>query len=91
MLDEALEGALRAAIEGIVIEQLETMFPADDDGLWYVRHPTLDGLVQLESPTGRSRWLIESTIDDRRWTASSVHEAVTIVAALILGAAAPDV
>ena len=79
---------------GKVIEQLRRMFPeivcdrlrvahpgADDDGLWFFRHPAQGGEVQVESATGNLPFLIESDDSAERDTARSVDEAVTLIAA----------
>jgi len=54
---------------------------ADDDGLWFFRHPATDVEVQLESSTGTCPFLFESSGSSDRLTASSVEQAVAFVVA----------
>jgi hypothetical protein len=53
--------ALRSAYPTLAVEQLRVTHPcADDDGLWFFRHPRCPTDVQLESSTGAAPFLIES-------------------------------
>ena len=62
--------------------QLTALHPrADDDGLWFFRHPATDVEVQLESSTGTCPFLFESSGWSDRLTASSVEQAVAFVVA----------
>jgi hypothetical protein len=63
-------------------EQLKVVHPgADDDGLWFFRHPSIGVEVQLESPHGACPFLFESDATALRITASTVSEAVRFVEA----------
>jgi len=73
---------LRSAYPGVVCEQLRVAHPgADDDGLWYFRHPDARGEVQLESSSGQLPFLVEGTESPARDTARTVDQAVALVAA----------
>ena len=70
---------VRDAHPGITVEQLPVRHPgADDDGLWFFRHPADGSEVQLESSTGAVPFLVESE-DALAATANSVDEAVSVV------------
>jgi hypothetical protein len=63
------------------VEQLQVKHPgADDDGLWFFRHPGSHHEVQVESSTGALPFLIEAN-DHPAAIAESVSEAVSLVAA----------
>ena len=72
---------LRDAHPGIAVEQLAVRHPgADDDGVWFFRHPPDGSEVQLESSTGAVPFIVESD-DAPAATADSVDEAVSLVVA----------
>ena len=74
--------ALRLAFPGIACEQLRVAHPgADDDGIWFVTHPTGRGEVQLESSSGRFPLLVEGTDSPARDMAHTLEQAVALVAA----------
>ena len=75
---EQLIAAIKAALPGVQVKQLQTSLPADDDGLWFVTHPTADVEVNLESSTGEFPFLIENSRNDTRITTNDIEE--TIVA-----------
>jgi hypothetical protein len=77
---DAIIAQLRVAHPGISAEQLTVVHPgADDDGLWFFRHPATDVKVQLESSTGTCPFLFESSGTASRLTASTIEQAVTFV------------
>ncbi len=62
-------------------EQLRVLHRgADDDGLWFFRHPDCPHEVQLESSTGSCPFLFETDANNQRLTAATVADAVTFVA-----------
>ncbi len=73
---------LRLAHPAISAALLTVLHPgADDDGLWFFRHPATDVEVQLESSTGTCPFLFESSGSADRLTAGSVEQAVAFVVA----------
>ena len=72
---------LQAAYPDIQVEQLRVVHPdADDDGVWFFRHPSGRGEVQIESTDGTVPFLIENAQDPTRATGRSVDETVSLVA-----------
>jgi hypothetical protein len=70
---------LKTTYPMMTVEQLRVAHPgADDDGLWFFRHPDSPIEVQLESSTGAAPFLVESD-DGARLEVKSVDEAVEIV------------
>ena len=64
----------------LIWEQLRVAHPgADDDGLWFFRHPASEHEVQLESSTGMCPFLFETTANTERVAASTVAEAIALV------------
>jgi hypothetical protein len=52
---------LKRRCPDVVVQQLPVAHPGvDDDGLWFFRHPSRPGEVQLESSTGAAPFLVES-------------------------------
>ena len=79
---DAIIARLRVAHPDISAEQLTVLHPgADDDGLWFFRHPATDVEVQLESSTGICPFLFESSGSADRFTASTVEQAIAFVVA----------
>jgi hypothetical protein len=77
---DAIIGQLRLAHPDISAEQLTVTHPsADDDGLWFFRHPASDIELQLESGTGNCPFLVESSPSGDRLTADTVEQAVALV------------
>jgi len=61
-IDE-LTAALQHAYPGITIERLRVTHPgADDDGVWFVRHPAALVDVQVESANGEAPFSVESDL-----------------------------
>ena len=86
---DAIIAKLRVAHPDISAEQLTVVHPgADDDGLWFFRHPATDIEVQLGSSTGACPFLFESSGTASRLTASTIEQAVTFVVSG-LGVAGP--
>ena len=62
--------------------QLQVRHPgADDDGLWFFRHPGCPYEAQLESPRGQCPFLFETGARHAPATAHTVAEAISLVAA----------
>ena len=80
---------LRDRLPGLTCEQLRAAHPgADDEGLWFFRHPPAAGEVQLESLDGNVPFLVEGTDSPIRDTAHTIDEAVALVTARLgLGSA----
>ena len=65
----------------IGVQQLQVSHPgADDDGLWYFKHPLSTEEVQLESSTGVAPFLVESNHAPST-VANTIEDAVALVAA----------
>jgi hypothetical protein len=65
-------------------EQLRARHPgADDDGLWFFRHPRCPYEVQLESATGQCPFLIETSARHPARIAGTVDEAVDLISLLL--------
>jgi hypothetical protein len=65
----------------IIHEQLKVPQPgADDDGIWFFRHPNSPLEVQLESYTGQCPFLFETDASNATATAATVAAAVAMVA-----------
>ena len=79
---DAIIARLRLTHPDVSAAQLTVLHPgADDDGLWFFRHPATDIEVQLESSTGACPFLFESSGSPGRFTASDVEQAVAFVVA----------
>ena len=79
---DAIIAHLHLTHPDISVAQLTVLHPgADDDGLWFFRHPATDIEVQLESSSGTCPFLFESSGSSDRLIASSVEQAVAFVAA----------
>ena len=79
---DAIIAHLHLAHPDISATQLTVLHPgADDDGLWFFRHPTTDVEVQLESSSGTCPFLFESSGSADRLTARSIEQAVAFVVA----------
>lgn len=78
-IDQIIQ-TLKATHPGITQEQLRVLHPgADDDGLWFFRHPASPTEVQLASSTGQCPFLFETDAHDAPATAATVAEAVSLV------------
>jgi hypothetical protein len=65
----------------LMVEQLKVVHPgADDDGLWFFRHPSTRHEVQLESSTGNCPFLFETDANHTRSIAETVVDAIELVA-----------
>ena len=79
---DAIIAQLHLAHPDISAAQLTAFHPgADDDGLWFFRHPATEVEVQLESSAGACPFLFESSGSADRLTAGSVEQAVAFVVA----------
>ncbi len=79
---DAIIQQLQLAHPGISAEQLSVLHPgADDDGLWFFRHPDSATEIQLESATGNAPFLVESSESRDRQAADTVQQAVALVVA----------
>ncbi|HWC44653.1 MAG TPA: hypothetical protein VG868_00950 [Casimicrobiaceae bacterium] len=59
---EELTVALQRAYPGITIEQLRAQPEAENDDVWFVRHPLALVAVQVQSPNGDAPFSIESDL-----------------------------
>ena len=79
---DAIICQLRLAHPDISAEQLAVLHPgADDDGLWFFRHPTSEVELQLESSMGACPFLVESSASNARLVADTVEQAIELVVA----------
>lgn len=79
-IDEIIDALTRAHAD-IVVQQLQVLHPgADDDGVWFFRHPASPHEVQLESPAGACPFLFESDAHPSPATANTVAEGISLVA-----------
>jgi len=77
---DAIVLALLQAHPELEVERLRVAHPgADDDGLWFFRHPGSDIEVQLESPEGRCPFVFESEAHGEARVADNVDEAMAWV------------
>ena len=77
---EAIIQKLAETHPGIVHEQLKVLHPgADDDALWFFRHPNSPHEVQLESSAGQCPFLFETDASNAQATATSVGAAVSLI------------
>ena len=77
---DAIIETLVSAHPELVAEQLRVSHPgADDDGLWFFRHPSSPNEVQLESSFGTCPFLFETDANASRTTAKTVAEAIVLV------------
>ena len=61
------------------VEQLAVTHPADDDGIWYFKHPSCPHEVHLESSYGICPFIFETSADATVATADSVPAAIRLV------------
>ena len=79
---DAIIYQLRFAHPDISAEQLAVLHPgADDDGLWFFRHPTSEVELQFESSMGTCPFLVESSASNDRLVADTVEQAIELVIA----------
>ena len=79
---DAIIARLHLTHPDVSAAQLTVLHPgADDDGLWFFRHPATGIEVQLESSTGTCPFLFESSGSPGRLIASDVEQAVAFVVA----------
>lgn len=74
-IDELIP-AIKAALPGVVVRQLETSLPADDAGLWFVSHPNARVEINVESHDGDFPFLIENSRNDTRVTTTDIEETI---------------
>lgn len=73
---EKLIGALKSAVPGVEIQQLQTSHPGDDAGLWFVTHPESSVEINVESHDGEFPFLIENSRNDTRITTTDIDETI---------------
>jgi hypothetical protein len=72
--------ALTAKHPRLDVHQLQVKHPgADDDGLWFFKHPDSQFEVQLESSSGTFPFLVETDRHCERGQATTIAEAVQLV------------
>ena len=64
-----------------IVQHVRKVHPADDDGLWFIRLPSMTTTIQLESSTGACPFLVETDEQSsfHARTAHTVHEAIQLV------------
>lgn len=68
----------------VEVRQLKVLHPgADDDGLWFFRHPKSRFEVQIESGNGMCPFLVETDETPDRRTTHSVAETVSALEVLL--------
>ena len=78
---DVIAESLGLAHPELSVEQLKVLHPgADDDGLWFFRHPSSPHEVQLESPFGMCPFIFETDADASATTATTIAEAIFLVA-----------
>lgn len=77
-IDEIIKRLL-GVLPGAKITQLQVTHPADDDGLWFIKVPGVQGDVQIESSSADCPFLIESTFNNESRTGNTIEEVVSIV------------
>jgi hypothetical protein len=78
---EIIISALADQFPAIRSEQLKVKHPgADDDGLWFFKHPDSPYEVQLESSSGMCPFLFESTEHGHAYEAATIQAAASLVA-----------
>jgi hypothetical protein len=79
---DAIIEQLKLAHPGISAEQLAVSHPsADDNGVWFFRHPGSAAEIQMESATGNAPFLIESSMSRDHCVADTVPQVVALVVA----------
>lgn len=53
-------GMVTRAMPDVQVVQIETKYPADDDGVWKFRLPGIEKDIQIESSTGTCPFVVES-------------------------------
>jgi len=83
---DRLIAQMRRDYPGVRVEQLRVAHPgADDDGLWFFKHPGSSNEVQVESSTGAAPFLVESDQEEPADAATIDQALGLIVARLGLG------
>jgi hypothetical protein len=79
---DAIIAQLQLAYPDISAQHLTVLHPgADDDGLWFFKHPASPIEVQLESSTGTCPFLVESSASGDCLVADTIERAAAMVAA----------
>ena len=78
---ELIISTLADQFPAILAEQIKVKHPgADDDGLWFFKHPDSPHEVQLESCSGMCPFLFESTEHGHAHEAATIQAAASLVA-----------
>jgi len=84
---DRLIAKVRRDYPDVAVEQLRVSHPgADDDGLWFFKHPSTSSEVQVESSTGAVPFLIESDREAPAEALTIEQGMALVVARLGLGA-----
>jgi len=76
---DKLIAQVRRDYPSVAVEQLRVSHPgADDDGLWFFKHPGTLNEVQVESSTGAAPFLVESN-EDPPAKALTVEQGILLV------------
>ena len=79
---DAIIRQLQVSHPAIIAAQLSVLHSgADDDGIWFFRHSQSGLEIQLESSTGNAPFLVENSVSEERYSATSVEQAVAMVVA----------
>jgi hypothetical protein len=74
---------VREQLPDVEVTQHRQTHPGDDDGLWFIWQPGIDGQIQLESTSGMCPFLVE--VDAQAWHAGTTREAVQGVIKYLVG------
>ena len=78
---DRLIAQVRRDYPGVRIEQLRVAHPgADDNGLWFFKHPDSPNEVQVESSTGTAPFVVESD-QEQPADAATIGQALDLIVA----------
>jgi len=75
--------ALRRRHPDLNVKEPPTTHAADDDEIWFIKHPSTSVEVQLKSPNGNCPFMIESSLNPDRLHAASIGEAINMVSTML--------
>jgi hypothetical protein len=81
---EQIIASVERLCPGVEVRQLKVSHPgADDDGVWFFKHPSSDLEVQIESPKGMCPFLVETDETPARIIAGSIEETIESLVRLL--------
>ncbi|MBI3865530.1 MAG: hypothetical protein HY290_26960 [Planctomycetia bacterium] len=86
-IDRIIE-IVKSRIPDVDVSQLQTKYPADDDGLWFFQLPGIWKTIQLESSFGVCPFIVGHSgmaTGSDAWNAQTVDEAVQAVVTYLEG------